>query len=165
VTGFGIAAVPPENNTMFLSPGETKEYKVELQNNDASELKIKFFLDSKIASVADEREYYVVGNKTPFVEITLLIKIPDTAKKGEIYTVKYAAQPFSSGDNSPISLNIRLSREFNVVVKETEIEKETKNYDSFPTFPIIIAIIIIFVILFILITRKNNLLRKRFLKK
>jgi hypothetical protein len=161
--GYGLGSGFLENNTMLLSPGESKEYIIELQNNDLIPLKMKFFLESDIASVINQEEYYFVGNLTPIKQITLLIKVPEDATPGKEYFLKYGATPYSDSNKS-INLNIQLSNSFKVVVKEPEQNNEKKESSLFPTL-IIVSIGIVFIVIFAIIFRKNKIVSRKIFRK
>lgn len=163
VHGYGIASGYLENNTMLLSPGESREHIIELQNSDNIPLKMNFFLDSDIASVIDPQEYYLVGNMTPIRQITVLIKIPEDAKPGDEYVIKYWTTPFSDSNKS-INLNIQLSNSFKVLVKEPEENPEKKKF-YLPNLLIPVSIGIIFIFILVILFRKNRLLSKKIFRK
>jgi hypothetical protein len=165
VNGFGLASSYLENNTMFLSPGKTQEYKVELQNNDNSEIKVKFRLESEIAKVLDEKEYYIVGGENKVKVITLLIKVPENSNPGEEYTVKYSAVPISVSNNRAINLNIKFNKEFKVVVNPTLDNQPVKKRSYLGSYAGTIIIIALFIIAVLLIFRKNRLLSRKMFRK
>ena len=153
---------------MYLAPGEIKEYKVELQNNDPAEQKIKFELESDIATIKNEQEFYVVGGDKIKQNVILLIEVPKNVQIGKEYSLKYSAVPTSDA-GSQISMNIKFNNDFKVIVREKELEitgnlvKDNKL--NLSNFPVIIVIIIVFGMAILLIFKKNKALIRRILKK
>ena len=165
VYGFGMASTYIENGIMYLAPGEIKEYKVELQNNDPNEQNIKFELESDIATIKNEQEFYVVGGDKIRQNVILIIEVPKNVQIGKEYSVKYSAVP-TSDTGSQISMSIKFSNEFNVIVREKELEiNVTDKKINFGKFPVVIILIIIFSLAILLIFKKNKALIKRILKK
>jgi len=161
--GFGMASSYLEDKTMLLAPGEVREYKIELQNNDPNAKKVKFDLISDIATIKNEQEFYLVGGDNIKETVTLVIKIPGNVQIGKEYSVKYSAVP-TSDSGTPISLNIKFNNEFKVVVSEKELEVEEKK-SNLGNFPVIIILIVVFLAAILLIFKKNRALIKRILKK
>jgi hypothetical protein len=160
VNAFGIASPYLENNEMTLSPGESRDYKIEIQNVDPSEIKVKFFLESNITRMVDEKEYFLVGNKTPIQEIVLRVTLPENAKPGEEFKIKYGAYPLSSSD-APVSLSIRLNKEFTVKTIGEMQERSTKKESLIYTTAIITLILITLSIVITLLLRKSHIYSKK----
>ena len=78
---YGMASSYLLDKTMYLYPGESAEYKVELQNNEENEIRIIFNLESEIAQVIDNREFYIVGDNIRTVPIAISIKMPEKSSK------------------------------------------------------------------------------------
>jgi hypothetical protein len=93
---FGLASSYLKENTMRLYAGESKEYKIELQNSEEKKIRAQFVLEEGIAEVTDKKEFYMLGGDAPFAEIMLKVNAPKEAKIGDIYTVKYNAMPLFS---------------------------------------------------------------------
>ena len=165
VYAFGMASSYLEDKTMYLAPGEIREYKVELQNNDPVEQKVKFELESDIATIKNEQEYYIVGGDKIKHAVILEIEVPKNVQIGKEYIVKYGAVPTSDA-GTPISLNIKFSNEFTVIVREKELEiNVNNNKTNFGTFSVVVILIIIFSLAILLIFKKNKALIKRIWKK
>lgn len=168
VYGFGMASTYIENGIMYLAPGEIKEYKVELQNNDPVEQNIKFELESDIATIKNEQEFYVVGGDKIKQNVILVIEVPKNVQIGKEYTVKYSAVP-TSDTGSQISLNIKFSKDFKVIVREKELEITgdlvKDNKFNFGKIPVVLILILIFSLAILLIFKKNKALIRRILKK
>ncbi len=160
--GYGLASSYLEDDTMVLLPGEIREYQVELQNNDKTEVEFSFVLDSEIVTIKNPQETYLVGGDNPIKKLTLIVEVPENAPPGEEYIVSYSATPLKFSDKT-ISLNIEFNDQFTVLVKESEISSPIENKTI--EYSILIVILIIFLVSLILVFRKNNLLSQRFLKK
>ena len=159
---FGIASPYLENNEMILSPGESKDYRIEIQNVDLVEIKVKFFLESNITQIVDEKEFYLVGNKTQVQEIFLRVRVPENAKPGEEFKVKYGAYPLSSSD-APVSLSIRLNKEFTVkTIGETENKNSKKESLIYPVIIITIILITLSVVITLILRKSHIYSKKRF---
>jgi hypothetical protein len=161
-SSFGLASSYLENNTMILFPGETREYKVELQNVDSSEIRAKFVLESNITKVIDEKEFYIVGNKTQVLPIMLSITAPESAKPGETFEVRYGAYPLGSQD-SQVSLNIRFNRAFTVRIEGEPQIKDTGSRNLVFPLVLIVGILLILGIVITLIEKKSSMLSKKIL--
>jgi len=155
VHGYGLASDYLADNTMYLAPGESREFRVELQNAEAK-LKFSFELESDIAAVKDPEEFYYVGGNKTKQNVILLIEMPKNAVPGDEYSVKYSAYPLTE-QGKPINLNIVLSNRFTVKVKEPP-EEEKKDFNAF--WFILIIGLLGFVIT--LIFNKNKLMTRRF---
>jgi hypothetical protein len=160
VNAFGIASPYLENNEMSVSPGESKDYKIELQNVDPIEIKVKFFLESNITKIVDEKEFYFVGNKTPIKEVILRVTLPENAKPGEEFKVKYGAYPLSSSD-APVSLSIRLNKEFTVKTIGEIQERSTKKESLIYPVAIITVILVTLSVVITLLLRKSHIYSKK----
>jgi hypothetical protein len=162
--GYGMASSYLANNTLYLTPGESKEYSVELQNKDPTELKFVFQLDSDIASVIDKQEYYLIGNSSVVKEIKIKIDMPKAALPGEEFIVRYSTYPLSS-ENSQISLNVKLSHDIKVIaITKTKEEKNSNNRGIISVLAIPLLIIIIIIIIFVafrLFNKSKSLLSGR----
>ncbi|MBN2367913.1 hypothetical protein JXC34_02765 [Candidatus Woesearchaeota archaeon] len=155
---YGMASEFLEDNTMVLNPGESKEYNIELQNVDQSELTFNFLLESKIAELKENFSEVTIGKDKPFQTISLVIKVPEDAKPGDQYSVRYSAVPVSVSDG-PINLNIKLNNEFKVIVPvDNELSSLPEYFRIFSGFLLLTIIILV-------IFRKNKLLSGRLFKK
>ena len=156
VAGYGMASEFLENNVMILHPGETKEYRIELQNTEDADMRFRFNLESDIARIKDNQTEYVVGKGKPFQSIAMIISMPEDAKPGEEHFVRYSAVPVSESEG-PVRLNVKLNNEFRVVVPGQK--------DSFgPNYPGIVTIIFLMLIIIVVMFRKNSVVSKRFLR-
>ncbi len=165
VNAFGMASNYLEDKTMYLAPGEIKEYKVELQNNDPVEQKIKFELQSEIATIKNKQEYYLVGGDKIKQDVILIIEAPKNVQIGKEYVVKYSAVPITDS-GKPINLNIKFNNEFKVIIRKKDVKLNLENEkNNFGKIPVSVILVLIFLLAVLLIFKKNKALIKRILKK
>ena len=119
VLGWGIAL---PGNDFTINQGQTNDLKLNIQNyvgDETKKITIDFDGDSKIASIIDQKEYYLLPPKSA-EDIILQFSIPKKAKKEYYLSVKFTAHSTDSG----LSLTTAKILSFNINVPDSILTED-----------------------------------------
>lgn len=125
IYAWGPGAVYHDQNPLILSPGDSKEVTISLQNMVGGEdLRIKSDLiaGSEIATLIDKKQFYDLpfGRKDIYVKIQ--VSIPNDAKIGTDYTVTMVFTPVNlDSSGGLVSLVGSIEKSFPVQVREKPV--------------------------------------------
>lgn len=87
VNALGVSYEYNFENPLIVSPGQTKDIQLTLQNRDQSKIEVKLLRGEEIASLIDRNPVYDVS-PGKFVPVRVRIKIPKTMAEGK-YTLGF----------------------------------------------------------------------------
>jgi hypothetical protein len=162
---FAVSTPYWNNNPLEMYPGESKEVQFNLQNCpallescDSGDIIVtaEFEEGNEIAEVMSGLEYSVPYG-TANTNLLLRVSIPESAKIGESYNIKFSlSSPPEPQEGGNVQLGIVYGVSFPVKVVEKPVvegeEVEGPNYLLW----VIIALIIILLIIIVIILRKKR---------
>ena len=165
VQAFGIAYEYMEDNSLFLYPGQSYMFKLEVQNTKDEGETVNISLSSAIATLVGGPELDVPG-KTYNRHVFFNITVPEDAQNGDIYNIKYMVSPVGKGEGQ-VPLAVTYTRKFQVTVvpepvepveeKPAEIsEIEDEEKQGLPKGILIPIVVIVVIVLVVLIWKKSH---------
>lgn len=125
VSAFGVSSSYWGGHPLYVSPGETKEIAISLQNMDSDtgdiSASVKMTSGAEIASLKDEGKIYNMPYGTDNTPVYIEIKIPKDAQPGQTWTLSFDIVSTSATKNQGvIQFNTGVIESFDVVVQQPE---------------------------------------------
>lgn len=180
---IGVAQEYMEDNTLYLSPGAQRQFKITLQNSDSSEISVQVVVSSEIANIINPESYYTIPPTFYDKFVYLNISIPPTTPLNTEYTIGYSVQPLVSSEGTMIPLSLRINKQFKVyvgnkslkpippvVTEEVHVKKVeqpivVKDTNLIITYVKGVLILAIIIFLLIFIWKKSYVLSVKVIKK
>ncbi|MBI2141147.1 hypothetical protein HYU16_01865 [Candidatus Woesearchaeota archaeon] len=123
---LGVSSPFLEKNTMELAEdGGSAMFTITLQNVDEEDVPVKVDVSSNgdIARIVDPKDVYILPAGSVDTKVTINITVPDSARVGDVYEVRYSVKPLTSEPGGIVSLLPGVSLKFKVKIE--------KNSDKF----------------------------------
>lgn len=158
ISAFGLGCAYHKNHPLELSPGQTKEVILNLQNmagdkNVTTKPNIK--KGSEIITLEDESDVFVPLGAS--IDVKATATVPEDAMIGDTYEIEVEFTTITVGESGKLGLGASVGRVFNVVVVPVQEEVITTEPKEITTETYItIAIIALIIFLIIWFTRKKK---------
>ncbi|MBI5797272.1 hypothetical protein HZA98_00020 [Candidatus Woesearchaeota archaeon] len=165
VTALGVSSSYWGGHPLYVTPGETKEIALQLQNmdSDAGDLSVsvKLTAGTEIAKLKYVGKVYNMPYGTDDTPVAIIITIPKDAQPGQKWTITsmVVGSPLVKGEGV-VQLNTGMQQSFEVIVQQPEeaAAKEAptlwKNRD-FSIIAISISVVLLGIIIFFLVKKRN----------
>lgn len=161
---LGISAPYWKENPLKMYPGQVKEVPFTLVNGEQENAPAFVALSEgeNVAEIISGTEYIVSPSSTD-KKIILRISIPQNAKSGDSYNIKFSVKSSPEKEEGTVQFNIGYNVNFPVLVvgSSSEASAEIKTYESkeqlskvIILLPLAIIAIIIFIVLYL--SRKKS---------
>lgn len=160
ISAFGVGCVYSNENPLKLSPGESSEVLINLQNDNAIQLKAIILKGADIAEFLDASDVYSVPANGG-INARLKISIPANANIGEEKMVTLNFQQISGAQAGTVGFNTAIEKSFKVFVveKPAPVAEETPAAEGISAIwwvlCIIVIIALIAIIWFVIKSRKE----------
>lgn len=157
VSGYGVLSEFSSTRPMEISPGESLETYLEVQNTGGEvtediAIEVELLDDAGVASIGESR-YDVKAKET--VRVPIYISVLEDVVLGQSYNVKYkVSQVAGEDEEGAVTFGVSYEGRFNVAVVEEEIVDEPG-----PTTNIwlwAIGIIVLILIIWLVLRRKKQ---------
>ena len=160
-SAFGVTAAYWEERPLELSPGETIETGLGLQNMVGGEdiaITAEITSGSEIAEITSGSEYLIPFGSQNAVGITIKITIPETAQIGEEYTVGVTLTTITPGEQGAVAIGSSIEKNFPVIIKAatTETTEEKVTLPVWSIVLIMIAGIVVILVIILLLKKKKR---------
>jgi len=161
VNAFGVSSPYWDENPLYVSPGETKEVTMYIQNmvgNEDITMIAKASGNTEIFTILDSNTNYFVPAGASNIPVHLKITIPVDAPPGKRWDVAVSFTTAPSPTGGGVGISGAVVKGFPVILKEEAKTTTTpKVSENLTGFIILVAILIVLVILFKqFYKRKNN---------
>jgi len=156
ISAFGVGCAYSNENPLKLYPGESLDVLINLQNNEAIQLKASILEGVEIAEFLDANDVYSVP-VNGWVNAKLKVSVPASASIGQEYAVTVSFSEVPGAQVGTVGFSTIIEKSFKVVVAEKPVV-ETPQGEGMSTTTIIlliIAIIVVIAIIWFLIKRKK----------
>jgi len=160
VAAFGISAPYWKNNPLKMYPGQIKEISFNLQNCPSlspdcervdENINIVLEEGSEIAEITSGNSY-LIPYGTADKYIRLKIQIPNNAKIGDSYNIRFSATAAPTAEGGNVELGLKYNVEFPVVVgEEADIQGDIAHIEPRATAGISTGLIVIIILITIII--------------
>ncbi len=149
---FGVSAEYDTNRKLQLLPGQSKEFKVYLQNmaGPKEDIKLRATVnsDENVAEVADSSNLYDVPFGRKDVIATIRVKVPEDAKLGTKYNINITFKQVSDTDNEMLKMTGAIKVNVPVYVENPEQQKpvaepkseQKLNFGSYMVIAVIVLV-------------------------
>jgi len=166
VLALGVSAPYWKENPLKMYPGQVKEISFTLVNGEKEDARafVAISEGKEIAEITSWAEYLVSPTSTD-EKIILKISMPQNAKIGDLYGIKFSIKSSPTKETGTVQLNIGYNVNFPVsVVSSSEATVEVKTPETEKAqlskiiilLPLVIIAVIIFVILYMSRRIKNK---------
>ena len=161
---FGISSTYWKEHDLEISPGETHETKLTIQNMAGTEdlnVAVRILKGSEILEIIDRQDNYFIplGTKK---QIDIRVSIPETAKVGDIYPVELDFSTISQSQSGEFGFGSAVGQKFDVVIIPTEEQRKLmQEKPKMPTISIILGILIVLLVIVIIIIFRKKKKTKR----
>ena len=156
VSAAGVTSGYYDGSPLVMSPGETKDIYLELQNM-VGDKDITFKADivngSSIAKIIDKSDIYEVPFGRKDVKVNIKVEIPENATAGEKYNIGLSFRTVKTEGAGQLQFGQAIDKYFDVLVIAPVKEKSIINSSN---FWITLAIIVIVIIIIIYFLRRKN---------
>ena len=161
VNSVGVSSEYFTENPLIMSPGETKDIQVTLQNMVGSEditLKGEITEGQNISKITDTNNMYLIPFGQKDIKVNIRISIPADAKVGSVKDIIISFLSVTPGDTSG---TIRMGMGIDKLIPiQIQLHKTTEEVQKAPFAPItwmyITIIIIILALIIWLLTKKKK---------
>ncbi len=169
VLALGVDSPYWEDNPLKMYPGETKEVSFTLKNSieekSPARAIVSLIESAGIAEIISEEEFIVPPGSNDN-KIIIKVSIPQNAKIGDSYSIKFAVTPSPEEKEGNIQLRLQHIRELPIIVGEKtavliNTTEQPANLKKTNISTISAIIIIIIIILSIIISAKLIKRRKQ----
>jgi len=161
VNAFGASSPYFNNNPLILSPGESKDIEIYLQNMVGDKditLQAEILLGKEIASFLDTSPNYLISFGKKDIKANLKITIPKEAKDGDKYTISINFKEKKSEKQELLQITGGVTTSFPIIIKE--LQKSPKETSTKTFFYLIISTLILSIIIVIVLLIKSVKSRK-----
>jgi len=157
VLAFGVGSKYWQENPLIISPGETKDIFVTLQNM-AGETDLlatgKITTGSEIAWITDADKTYLVPTGGEIIQVNIRVSVPIDAQLGDLKELIISFTTQGTGDG-PLSIGSAVEREIPISIQEKPKEVIVEEA-GMPAWVIYLILVIIALIIIIVIIVKNK---------
>jgi len=158
VLAFGVGSKYWQENPLVISPGETKDFFVTLQNM-AGETDIlatgKITTGSEIAWITDADKTYLVPTGGEIIQVNIRVSVPADAQLGDLKELIISFTTQGAGDG-PLTIGSAVDREIPISIQEKPIEVVEKVATPAWMIYLILGIILLIIIIVIIVKRKKK---------
>src|SRR4030042_515785 len=159
VAAFAVSSDYWYGYPLGMTPGETKEFPLTLQNLvGTSDLKVRAVVStgSSVLKLVDSDGVYVVpaGEK---LNVDLVASVPADSRPGQVYSVKVDFSEMAGGSAGEFKVGTAIGQAFDIVILPGVGEVEV----NYTLLYIVIGVILLAVIVFVLV----RILKKKSKKK
>ena len=164
VFALGINSPYWKTNPLKMYPGETKDISFTLVNSVDEKTPANAFVslieENEIAQITTGDQYTIIpGGKETLV---LKISVPESAKIGDSYNIKFSVKSAPKEETGNVQLNIGYNIDFPVIITEKSSVQEAQDQTlpeqktNFNTIILsIITLIVIIIGIFFILKKKN----------
>jgi len=145
VAGVGIATPYWKENPLVMQPGELKDVSLNLQNMVGDEeitLRAVLAEGSEIATITDSSLDYVLPAKSADTNVHLRIEIPNDARVGDVYKLRFSFTTVTPGESGALTLGLSIDKSFDVIIGEVR-EPAERERPAFGSTGYTLAVILI----------------------
>ena len=158
IFAFGVGSAYWKENPLIISPGETKDIFVTLQNM-AGETDMlatgKITTGSEIAWITDANKTYLVPTGGEIIKVNIRVSVPADAQLGELKALFISFTTQGVGDG-PLTIGSAVERKIPISIQEKPITPEEKAKTPVWIIYLIIGIIILIIIIVIILKSKKK---------
>lgn len=170
VSAFGISTPYWKAYPLEILPGETKEVPFNLQNCpslsetcDKTEINVIVSLEEgQGITEITSGDSYQIPYGTANTNVVLKLTIPEDAKSGDSYNIKFSVTSAPKDESGNIQLGVKYNVEFPVkVIESTQVSENTEKPEkaevntTSTTILIILSVLIILIIIYLVMRKKN----------
>ena len=157
ISAFAVSSQYWEENPLIVLPGETKDFKIVLQNMAGEEdviAELEILGDSSIIEILDESNIYSVpvGQR---VDVNLRASVPEEQEKGSEFEIILSVRTISQEDAQTLGFGSGIERKIPVLTEEQN-KKETSKIIYYIIGSVVLALIIAVIIFFIYRKRQTD---------
>jgi len=150
VAAVGIATPYWKENPLVMQPGELKDFTLNLQNMVGDKditLRGELVDSGGVAEITDSNTDYLLRSQTADTYVHVRVRVPNDAKVGEIYTLKFSFTTVTQGESGGVALGLSIDKSFDVIVGEAVVEEETQpagfGSDTYAITLVVLAILLL----------------------
>ncbi len=163
VAAFGISSPYWKENPLVMSPGESKEVHMTLQNMVGDEdltVQAALVSGSEIATLTDESNVYEVKAGTADTKVNMDIVVPEDAMLEDSYNIVVSISTVTSSEGGGVSLGSAIDKSFEVIIEAPVPEEEMPAYNTTVLWTVVIVAALI--LLWWILQKKQ---RKKFFRR
>ena len=155
-SAFGVTAPYWDIKPLLMSPGESIDFALILQNMDGTEdvvLKAELVGGAEIATLVDEELEYLVPLGRKDINVNLRAEIPEDAPPGKEYTIRVLFKEISTAEEGMVQMVGGIGKNIPVIVKSEEVLPEEEK--GFPTAMVVLLLVIVVILWYIIFKKKK----------
>lgn len=165
VSAFGIVMPYWEGRPLVLSPGESKDVVIKLQNVEEGDItvEVKLVSGGEVATIIDGSNIYNIPKGTTNTLINLNVVIPDGAAVGSSHEVSLSIKDVSDKSGGMVHLTTSIAKSFKVEVvakspelPKVESPKEPERTLLLPMIMLCLVIILVVLMFLMLVVHFRN---------
>jgi hypothetical protein len=120
ISAFGVGSIYTNENPLKLSPGESSDVLISLQNNEAVSLKGSILAGGDVAQFLDVSDVYnVPANGT--INARIKVSVPARASVGKEYAITMSFSGVPGAQGGTVGFNTAIEKSFKVLVVEKPV--------------------------------------------
>lgn len=160
VSAFGVTAPYWSSNPLVLSPGESRDVSLLLQNMVGEKdvvLKADLVKGSEVASILDSNPEYLIPFGSKDTKVNLKISVPDSASFGSKYYVTLAFKQVTASAGEMVQMASGLEKTIPVLVQEPVVEQPVNTTSSDQSYsPVVFAMLLLAVLVVVYLYFKQK---------
>ena len=164
VSAFGVTTFYWEGKELEISPGETKETYLLLQNLAGGRdmtLKAEVIEGGEIASLVEPDKTYFVPLGVSGIEVPIKLYVPEGANLGDIDIVRVTFKEVLEGEGGMVRMSGAVTSTFPVIVKSpSEITEEepavSSGFNSIGLLLILVLIVAGIIVVYVTLIKKKR---------
>lgn len=161
-SAFGVTTPYWDTKPLVMSPGESIDFALRLQNMDGTEdvtLKAELVGGAEIATLTDKELEYLVPLGKKGIKVNLRAEIPEDALPGKEYTIRVSFKEISTAEEGMVQMVGGIGKSIPVIVKPEEVlpeeEAPEEEEKGFPTAMVVLLLVIVVILWYILFKKKK----------